>query len=77
MPSTSGSSLETMSTATPSAGQLGEQVVHLGLGADVDAAGRLVDQQHPRAGGEPLGQHDLLLVAAGQGGDRVAEGVRP
>ncbi len=30
--------------------QLGEQPVHLGLGADVDAAGRLVDDQQRRAG---------------------------
>ena len=30
-------------------GELGEQPVHLGLGADVDAAGRLVDDQQPRA----------------------------
>ena len=29
-------------------GQLGEQPVHLGLGAHVDAPGRLVDDQHPR-----------------------------
>ena len=54
-------------------GQLGQQPVHLGLGADVDAAGRLVDDQHPRAGGQPLGEHDLLLVAAGQRADRVGE----
>ena len=50
--------------------QLVEQPVHLGLGADVDAAGRLVDDQQRRAAGQPLAEHDLLLVAAGQGRDR-------
>ena len=43
-----------------------QQPVHLGLRADVDAARRLVDDQHLRLGREPLRQHDLLLVAAGQ-----------
>ena len=50
------------------AGQLGEQPVHLGLGADVDAAGGLVDDQQLRVGGQPLGDDDLLLVAAAHGG---------
>ena len=31
------------------AGELGEQAVHLGLGAHVDAAGRLVDDEHASA----------------------------
>ena len=77
MPSTSGSSLETMSDGHAVGGQVGHQPVHLGLGADVDAAGRLVDDEHPRAGGQPLGQHDLLLVAAGQRADRVGRAGRP
>ena len=41
--------------------------VDLGAGADVDAAGRLVEQQHLGAVDEPAGEQDLLLVAAGQG----------
>ena len=57
----------------PVGGQRRHQPVHLGLGADVDAAGRLVDDQQFRVGGQPLGQHDLLLVAAGQGADRVGQ----
>ena len=36
------------------------------LGADVDAAGGLVHQDDAGAGGEPAGEHDLLLVAAGE-----------
>ena len=53
--------------------ELGHQPVHLGLRADVDAARRLVDDQDLRARGEPLAEHDLLLVAAGQEADRVGE----
>ena len=49
-------------------GELGEQPVHLGLGADVDAAGGLVDDQQPGIGGQPLGDDDLLLVAAAHRG---------
>ena len=42
------------------------------LGADVHAARRLVQDEHPRLAGKPLGQEDLLLVAAGE----VADGAR-
>ena len=54
-------------------GELGEQPVDLGLRADVDAARRLVDDQHLRLGREPLREHDLLLVAAREEPDRVVE----
>ena len=40
--------------------------VDLVLGADVDAARRLVEDQHLGVGEQPLGQHHLLLVAARQ-----------
>ena len=40
---------------------------HLGLGADVDAAGGLVHQQHRGLGHQALGDDHLLLVAAGEG----------
>ena len=48
-------------------GEAADEGVDLGAGADVDAAGRLVEQQHPGAVHEPAGEHDLLLVAAGEG----------
>ncbi len=40
--------------------------VDLGFGADVDAAGRLVEDQHLRLGLQPARQQALLLVAARQ-----------
>ena len=48
----------------PSARELGHVAVDLGLCADVDAARRLVEDQHLRAHRQPLAEHDLLLVAA-------------
>ena len=48
----------------PSSGERGHVPVDLGLGADVDAARRLVEDQHARVHGQPLAEHDLLLVAA-------------
>ena len=50
----------------PSSASSREQPVDLGLRADVDAAGRLVEQQQLRPGQQLLAEHDLLLVAAGQ-----------
>ncbi len=44
--------------------------MHLGLGADVDSARRLVNDEEPRVRREPLGEDDLLLVASGQRGYR-------
>ena len=52
-------------------GELAHQAVELLLGADVDAAGRIVEQDDARVGHQPLGDDDLLLVAAGQGRDRL------
>ena len=50
-------------------------VVDLVLGADVDAAGGLVEDQHVGVGEHPLRQHDLLLVAAGElAGERATVG---
>ena len=56
-------------------GQRTDQLVDLGAGADVDAAGGLVEQQHPAVAQQPPGQHDLLLVAAGQGAHRAGDAV--
>ena len=60
-------------TARPWAGELGHELVHRGLGADVDALGRLVEDDDAGLGGEPLGDHHLLLVAAGELGDVLVE----
>ena len=46
--------------------QLVDQPVDLGLGADVDAARRLVEDEQHRLPRQPARQHHLLLVAAGQ-----------
>ena len=43
-----------------------EQIVHLDLGADVDAARRLVDDEDLRPQRQPAREHDLLLIAAGE-----------
>ncbi len=43
-----------------------QQRVDLALCPDVDATRRLVDEQDPAPGVEPLREDDLLLVAAGQ-----------
>ena len=50
--------------------------VELRPGADVDAAGRLVEQQDLGRAEQPAREHDLLLVAAGQGADRRGSGRR-
>jgi hypothetical protein len=60
-------SLLIITIATPSRGQAAQQPVDFRLGADVDAARRLVDDQHLRPEREPLREHHLLLVAAAQG----------
>ena len=62
----SGSSDETTMIARPSAASALDQVVDLGLGADVDAARRLVEEQDPRAGHDPAADDRLLLVAAAE-----------
>src|SRR5262249_13851102 len=46
--------------------QLPHQAMDLRLGADIDAARWLVQDEELRLVGEPLAQHDLLLVAAGK-----------
>ena len=45
--------------------------VDSGARADIDADGRAIEDQEARIGREPLGQDDLLLVAARQRRDRV------
>ena len=52
-----------------------DDLVDLVLGADVDAAGRLVEDEQARAAQQPLADHHLLLVAAGQVLDQRADEV--
>ncbi len=54
-------------------GEGAHQLVDAVLGADVDAAGGLVHQHDLRRRGEPPGEHDLLLVAAGEELDLLVE----
>ena len=54
--------------------ELADQRHDLRLAADVDARGRLVEHDHARLGGQPLGDDDLLRVAAGEGADRAVGG---
>src|SRR5580693_6214031 len=54
-------------------GQLGDQLVDLGLGADVDAPGRLVEDEDLRFGHQPARDQDFLLIAARKIDDRLFE----
>ena len=61
----SSSSISDDTTITPSPwGQVGDDPEQLRLRRHVDAARRLVEQEHPALLQQPAGQHDLLLVAA-------------
>ena len=56
-----------MTIAAPcSSARLAEQLVDLALGADIDAARRLVDQQDGAVGIEAAGDQAFLLVAAAE-----------
>ena len=52
-------------------GEVAQQLEDLGLGADIDAARRLVDDQQARVHAQPARQQHLLLVAAGKLADRL------
>src|SRR5271155_1642901 len=52
-------------------GDICDQRVDEALGADVDAAGDIVEKEDRRLGQEPLLQERLLLVAAAEIGDRL------
>src|SRR5215217_42795 len=52
-------------------GQVVHEAVDLRLGAHVDAAGRLVEQQDGRFARQRLGDDHFLLIAAREPGDRV------
>jgi hypothetical protein len=51
-------------------GEATDDLVHLSAGVYVDAAGRVVEQVHRRLGLKPLGEDDLLLIAARERADR-------
>ena len=59
--------------ARPLRGELADHVVELGLDADIDAARRLVEDEHARIGEQPAREDRLLLVAARQLADRLAQ----
>ena len=64
--STSGRSRRRDQHRDAAAAQRGDERVDLLARADVDAAGRLVEEEEARRPLEPLAEHDLLLVAARQ-----------
>jgi len=53
-------------TARPSVGERGDQIVDLGNGGDVDATRRLVEYDQLGLLDQRLGDHHLLLIAAGK-----------
>ena len=76
-PISSGISDEISIMADAARRQLVDQPVDLGLGADVDAARRLVEDEQHRLPRQPARKHHLLLVAAGQLRDELVEAGRP
>jgi hypothetical protein len=62
----SSSSTDTRRIATPCVAQIDQAAVDEFDRADVDASRGLADQQHARATLDLAGQHDFLLVAAGE-----------
>ena len=77
--STSGKLAGNEDDAGAARSELVDERVDFSLRSDVDAARRLVENQDPAARREPLGQHQLLLVAAGKtGSDGIhARGANP
>ena len=57
-------------------GQPPQQLIDLLLGADIDAARRIVEQDDARLAHQPFGDDHLLLVAARQRADRYVEAGR-
>ena len=63
---TSSSSVETTTTGTPASRVCDDALVDELDRADVEAAGRLGGDEQPQVAAELAGEHDLLLVAAGE-----------
>ena len=57
-------------------GELAHQEIDLVLGADIDAACRIEQQQHPAFRQQPFSDRDLLLIAAAEAGARPIERAR-
>ncbi len=55
--SSSGSSLEVTITPSPLATQTVDEPVQLGLGPDVDATSRIIEQQNSRASQQPAAEN--------------------
>ena len=66
-----------MRIAAPAVGDLAQERVDVEFRGDVDAAGRLVEQQDPWAPRDRAGEHHLLLVAAAEAPDPLARTGRP
>jgi hypothetical protein len=58
-------------------GEVPDEPIDLALRTDVDAAGRVVEQEDGRRDLEPLADDDLLLVAAGQLADDLSWSIGP
>ncbi len=52
-------------------GEVADDLVDAGAGADIDAHRRAIEDQKLRFGGQPFGQHHPLLVAARKRRDRI------
>ena len=52
--------------AEPEIGEFADEFLDLRLGADIDAARRLVEDEQLRVGAEPAREQNLLLIAAAQ-----------
>jgi hypothetical protein len=57
--------------------QLADQAVDRRLGANVDAAGRLVENENPSGQDQSAAEHAFLLVAAAEAPDRLIERPQP
>ena len=57
-------------------GQFRNQTIDFGLCADIDAARRLIQDQHARGPRKPSSEHHLLLIASREVGDELVEARR-
>jgi hypothetical protein len=57
----------------PLPSQLGDHRMNFRLALDVDALGRLIEDQRARLSRQPLGENDFLLVSPRQGVDPLVE----